>query len=171
EHLHGLLPGRASRRLCLRARELGAARRPTPDAPPPGAHAPAFGRAAARRESCPAPTRRGQSDPRRAPPPLPLRGLALPRRQRHRAAPPEVVQPHRAWGGERSLLPVRSEQSREHARSPRLPDPDRAATAPARRGLADPNAPLERGLLGAPRPHRAVRPRSLAARPAGAASG
>src|SRR5215470_3119395 len=45
------------------------------------------------------------------------------------------------------------------------------AHAPARRGLADPDAPLERVLPRAPRPHRAVCPRPLAARPGAAARG
>ena len=112
------------------------------------------GRPAPGREPAPAARRRGQPGARRAHAPLGLGGPALPRGERHRAAAPAVVHADRAPGRARSVLPLRGEQPRQHARAARLPDPGRAAPAPAGPRLAHPDHAVERRLRRARGPDR-----------------
>ncbi len=146
EHVHGVLPGRAARRLRLRAREHRAAAALAPGAPASGRARAAPGGAAPGREPAPAAGRRGQPGARRAHAPVGLGGPALPGGERDRAAAAEVVHPDRAPGRARSVLPLRGEQPRQHAGAAGLPDPGRAAPAAAGPELAHPDHAVERGL-------------------------
>src|SRR6266852_872731 len=157
EHLPGVLPGRAARRLRLRAREHHAPAALAPGAPASDRARGAPGRAAPGREPAPATRRRGQPGARRAHAPVGLGGPALPGGERDRAAAPAVVHPDRAPGRPRSVLPLCGQQPRQHARAAGLPDPGRAAPAPAGPGLAHPDHAVEHGLRRARAPDRPLR--------------
>ncbi len=140
------------------------ARCPSPDDPAPGAARRSARRLAARRRSGPAARRRGQSRARRPRVALGLGGPALLRGERDRAAPATVVHPHRPPGGARSVLPLRREQSRQHARPLELSRADRAPAPPPRCGVARADAALDPRVSAVRRPDRAVRPQRQAER-------
>ncbi len=91
--------------------------------------APAARGAAARRGRAAGARRRGEPGAGRADPALGVGRPSVPRGERHRAAPAEVVHRDRTSRRARSVLPLRREQPRQHARAARLSHAHRAAAA------------------------------------------
>ena len=88
-----------------------------------------------------------------------LGGPALLRGERDRAAPAAVVHAHRAPGRPRPVLPLRRQQSRQHARAARLPVADRAAAQAQRCRVARADTAVDPRLSPARRPDRPLRRR------------
>ena len=132
EHLHGVLPGDAPGRLCLRPHHHTLARRsqsgqgPSRGPLPPGG---AVRRRRADRRQQKSHRRRRQSHRRRPSPAAPGRRPAVLRRQYHLASPATVVLQHGPSVGPRSVLPVHGQQHGQHVGPDRLPGPRRAFLA------------------------------------------
>jgi len=149
EHRHGVLPGRPSRGVRLRACDDRVARPAAPARPPRDGPLPAPAGPSDRRALGVDATGPGESHPLAPDRADGRRRLALLRGLHQRAPPAEVVRGDRPPGGRRSLLPLRGQQPGQHAGAPELPFARRAVPAPG---------PAEPALDGGLRPARRADP-------------